>query len=238
MLSGMDVAGRRLDEGVSEPMTTHGRYAASDSSFAQSTGNAATKGLALIAIAVVIGFLLLWQGGVGGDSSAEVTATDDASNDDSDNDDSDNDDADNDDAADDGSGDDSGDDAAVDDGSGDDTTDTTDTTPVTPTTRPLGEVKVAVANGVGVSGLAGQQSQLLITAGFTSIGVNAAANTELSAVFYVEGYALEAEAVAAELGATGAVLRPASDPAALVADPTQVEGFHIFVVLGADRVLG
>ena len=218
MLSGMDVAGRRLDEGVSEPMTTHGRYAASDSSFAQSTGNAATKGLVLIAVAVLIGFLLLWQGGVGGDSSPEVTATDDVSDDDS--------------------GDDSGDDPAVDDGAGDDTSDTTDTTPVTPTTRPLGEVKVAVANGVGVSGLAGQQAQLLTTAGFVTVAVNAAANTELSAVYYVDGYAPEADAVAVELGATGAVLRAATDPDALVADATQVEGFHIFVVLGSDRVLG
>ena len=140
--------------------------------------------------------------------------------------------------ADDGSGDDSGEDPAVDDGSGDDTTSTTDTTPVTPTTRPLGEVKVAVANGVGVSGLAGQQAQLLTTAGFVTVAVNAAANTELSAVYYIDGYALEAEAVAIELGATGAVLRAATDPGALLADASQVEGFHIFVVLGSDRVLG
>ena len=217
-------------------MTTHGRYAASDSSFAQSTGNAASKGLALIAVAVVIGFLLLWQGGVGGDSSGEVTATDDASNDDgADGASSDGSyDAD----AGDSSGDDSGEDPAVDDGSGDDTTSTTDTTPVTPTTRPLGEVKVAVANGVGVSGLAGQQAQLLTTAGFVTVAVNAAANTELSAVYYIDGYALEAEAVAIELGATGAVLRAATDPGALLADASQVEGFHIFVVLGSDRVLG
>ena len=218
-------------------MTTHGRYAASDSSFAQSTGNAATKGLVLIAVAVLIGFLLLWQGGVGGDSSPEVTAADDVSDDDS-GDDSGDDPAVDDGAGDDGSGDDSGDDPAVDDGAGDDTSDTTDTTPVTPTTRPLGEVKVAVANGVGVSGLAGQQAQLLTTAGFVTVAVNAAANTELSAVYYVDGYALEAEAVAVELGATGAVLRAATDPDALVADATQVEGFHIFVVLGSDRVLG
>jgi hypothetical protein len=230
MLSGKNAAGRRLDEGVSEPMTTHGRYTASDSSFAQSTGNAATKGLVLIAVAVVIGFLLLWQGGVGGDSSPEVAAADDASID-----------AGNEDAssggtddapADDGSGD--GDDAALDEDSGA----TTDTTPVTPTTRPLGEVKVAIANGVGVSGLAGQQSELLKTAGFVTIAVNAKNNTELSAVYYVDGYALEAEAVALELGATGAVLRPATSPEELVADPNQIEGFHIFVILGSDRVLG
>ena len=56
--------------------------------------------------------------------------------------------------------------------------------------------------------------------------------------YYVDGYALEAEAVALELGATGAVLRPATTPDDLVADPTQIEGFHIFVVLGSDRVLG
>lgn len=223
-------------------MTTHGRYAASDSSFAQSTGNAATKGLALIAIAVVIGFLLLWQGGVGGSGDVAVTATDDTSSDDTGSDDS----SDSDDGSTDGSSDsddgstDDGGDTGTDDGSTDDggDTDTTDSVPATPTTRPLGEVKVAVANGVGVSGLAGQQAQLLTTAGFVTIGVNAAANTELSAVYYIDGYGLEAEAVAIELGASGEVLRAATDPTALVADPTAVEGFHIFVVLGSDRVLG
>ena len=218
-------------------MTTHGRYAASDSSFAQSTGNAATKGLALIAVAVVIGFLLLWQGGVGGDGGAVATAVDDSSNDDEGTGDQDTDSSDETDGAADDNGDGSGDDGATDDGSGDDTT--TDTTlPVTPTTRPLGEVKVAVANGVGVGGLAGERSQLLTTAGFVTVAVNAAANTEISAVFYVEGYELEAEAVAVDLGATGAVLRPVTDPATLVADPAAVEDFHIYVVLGADRVLG
>ena len=222
-------------------MTTHGRYAASDSSFAQSTGNAATKGLALIAVAVVIGFLLLWQGGVGGSGDAAVTTSDDTSSDDASSDDSSgSDDASSDDSSsDDSSGDDSGD-GSTDDADDGDTgdTDTTDTTPATPTTRPLGEVKVAVANGVGVSGLAGQQAQLLTTAGFVTIAVNAAADTELSAVYYVDGYGLEAEAVAVELGASGEVLRAATDPSALVADATAVEGFHIFVVLGSDRVLG
>ena len=91
---------------------------------------------------------------------------------------------------------------------------------------------------MGVSGLAGQQAQLLTTAGFVTIAVNAAADTELSAVYYVDGYGLEAEAVAIELGASGEVLRAATDPSALVADATAVEGFHIFVVLGSDRVLG
>jgi len=35
------------------------------------------------------------------------------------------------------------------------------------------------------------------------------------------------------------VLRPApSDPGALVTDATAVDGFHVFVILGTDRVLG
>ena len=125
----------------------------------------------------------------------------------------------------------------MEDGTGDDAVVET-TTPPVPTTRPLGEVKVAIANGVGEAGLAGARSQVLSTAGYVTLAVNAAANTELSAVYYVEGYGLEASGVAAELGATDAVLRAATDPAALVSDPAAIEGFHIFVVLGSDRVLG
>lgn len=212
-------------------MTSHGRYAAPEPSFAPPAGNAAARGVMLIIVAVVIGFLLLWQGGVGGGGSDEVTAGDDSST-----------------TSDDGAGDDA---TAGDDGDGGDATDdgtddgdaasgdaVTTTLPPTSTTRPLGEVKVAVANGVGEAGLAGKQSQILSTAGYVTAAVNAAANTELSAVYYVEGYGLEASGVAAELGATDAVLRAATDPAALVSDPAAVDGFHIYVVLGSDRVLG
>ena len=218
-------------------MTSHGRYAAPEPSFAQSTGNAAARGLMLIAVAVVIGFLLLWQGGVGGGGSGDVTASDDDSAA-----------ADTDTGGDEGAddtpaGDDGGDsgadtDETTDDGDAPAGDDSTTTLPPTPTTRPLGEVKVAVANGVGEAGLAGKQAQILSTAGYITAPVNAAANTELSAVYYIDGYGLEASGVAAELGATDAVLRAATDPAALVADPTAVEGFHIYVVLGSDRVLG
>ena len=219
-------------------MTSHGRYAAPEPSFAQSSGNAAARGLVLIAIAVMIGFLLLWQGGVGGSGSTEAVpggdtgaGTDDAGGDETEAGDDGTDAEGSDDAGDDGTG------EEADAGTGDDAV-TDDTTPPPSTTRPLGEVKVAVANGVGESGLAGARSQVLSTAGYVSLAVNAAANTELSAVYYVDGYGLEASGVAVELGATDAVLRPATDPGALVADPAAVEGFHIFVVLGSDRVLG
>jgi len=53
-------------------MTSPGRYASSDGSFAKSAGSAAARGGILIAIAVVIGFVLLWQGFDGGESDAAV----------------------------------------------------------------------------------------------------------------------------------------------------------------------
>ncbi len=215
-------------------MTAQGRYAAPDSSFGRSAGNAAARGGALVAVAVVIGFLLLWQGGVGGSGDPVIVA--------------------------DGSGSDgtiggdtadedtTGDtDAATDDGTGedavapDDTVDTTpeETIPPTPVTRPPGDVKVAVANGVGEAGLAGARASVLSTAGYVTVAANAAAETSQSQVYYVEGYGEEAQAIAVELGGDAAVLRPApSDPGALVTDATAVEGFHVFVILGTDRVLG
>jgi hypothetical protein len=57
-------------------MTSPGRYAASDGSFAKSAGGAAARGGVLIGIAVLIGFFLLWQGFDGGDADAD-TATGD-----------------------------------------------------------------------------------------------------------------------------------------------------------------
>ena len=223
-------------------MTAQGRYAAPDSQFGRSAGNAAARGGALIAVAVVIGFLLLWQGGVGG-SGDEVTAAttteDDSSTDDP-----------TDDTPDEST--DEGTDEVTDDGTdtgaetddtgtdtGDTVEETTDTTPATPVTRPPGDVKVAVANGVGEAGLAGARESVLSTAGYVTAAVNAAAETAQSQVYYLEGYGEEAQAIAVELGGDAAVLRPApSDPGALVADPTAVADFHVFVILGSDRVLG
>lgn len=225
-------------------MTAQGRYAAPDSSFGRSAGNAAARGGALIAVAVLIGFLLLWQGGVGG-SGDEVTAASGAETDDSA------------DATNDAETDDPGtetedpgtetddpgtedavtEDPAVEteDGAGTETTETV--APVT--TRPPGDVKVAVANGVGEAGLAGAREGVLSTAGYVTAAVNAAAETAQSQVYYVEGYGEEAQAIAVELGGDAAVLRPApADPSALVGDPAAVEGFHVFVILGTDRVLG
>ncbi len=227
-------------------MTTPGRYAAADGSFARSTSNAAARGGALIAVAVVIGFLLLWKGGIGsGDDVAAIDAgsADDSSDvvDDGDDADAVDEDGDDDGEAADDQGDTTGDgdDAAGDDATGDDAT--TDTTPDTPTTRPLGEVKVVVANGVGEAGLAGARTAVLTTAGYVGQAANAATNpVEASAVYYLIGYDQDAAGVAAELGGDAvSVLQPAPvDPTVLVGDATGIEDFHIWVILGADRSLG
>ena len=215
-------------------MTAQGRHAAPDSSFGRSAGNAAARGGALVAVAVVIGFLLLWQGGVGGSGDAVITADGSESTDAIGSDTVDEDTTG--DAA-----------AATDDGTGedaaapDDTVDTApeETIPPAPVTRPPGDVKVAVANGVGEAGLAGARASVLSTTGYVTVAANAAAETAQSQVYYVEGYGEDAQAIAVELGGDAAVLRPApSDPGALVTDATAVEGFHVFVILGTDRVLG
>ena len=222
-------------------MTAPGRYATNDGSFARSTGNAAARGGALIAVAVVIGILLLWKGGVGGDDSSAAiqddgTSTDEGSGDDSSTE------------TDDGSGsadDDTasaagadGESLAVDGGS---TDNTTDAAPITPTARPVGEVKVMVANGAGESGLAGSQSGILTTAGYVAVAVNAAVATDISTVWYIDGYDADAIGVAEALGGSEIHLRLAgADPVALVREGEAIgnEDAHVWVVLGSDRALG
>lgn len=228
-------------------MTAQGRYAAPDSQFGRSAGNAAARGGALIAVAVVIGFLLLWRGGVGG-SGEEVTATNtnDDTTEQTDDQQTEEDSTDGgaEEGATDGGTEDGSTDGGTEDGSTDGATDGGTTEETTDTTAPVvtrapNEVSVAVANGVGEAGLAGARESVLSTAGYVTAAVNAAAETAQSAVYYVEGYGEEAQAIAIELGGDASVLRPApADPGALVGDPTVVEGFNVFVILGTDRVLG
>jgi hypothetical protein len=224
-------------------MTASGRYASPDSSFGRSTGNAAARGGALIAVAVLIGFLLLWQGGVGGSgTAAEVdagtdTGTDTAGTDAGEGATGEDDGA----SADDGTENDDG--AETDTGDGTDTADTTTTTTTTVAALRLpGEVRAAVANGTETGGLAGSRSGELATAGYVTAAVNAANNTAVSNVYYIDDYGNEAEQVAILLGGDASVLRPATaeDLLSLVREDNQAEldGFHILVVLGSDQVLG
>jgi len=202
-------------------MTTPGRYASSDNSFAGSTGNAAARGVALIAVAVLIGFVLLAKGfdGPSDTSTAPTVTTTAAPN------------------------------VTTTEAGATETTTTADpagTTTSAPaiapaaSLRPPAEVKVVVANGSGVNGAAGAAKGELTTAGYVAEAKNAVtATTELSAVYYIDGYAEEAKAVAQTLGGTAALLRAApADPLALIASPAGLEDFQIFVILGTDKAIG
>ena len=205
-------------------MTSPGRYAASDNSFTRSTATAAARGGALIVIAIVIGVLLLWQGFDGADTSA-TNDSDTAQTPEE-----------------------------VDQGQqtptttppdtsgvSDETTSTTTTT-VPVVIDPPNSVKVAVLNGRGVSGLAGSRSNHLKTAGYVSIAANAdTSDKELSRVYYTPGYEDEAELVAVALNGSPSVIEAApADPLTLVAETYReaTADYHIYVVLGADAVLG
>jgi len=203
-------------------MTPPGRYASSDGSFARSTGNAAARGVVLIGIAVLIGIVLLAKGFDGASSQAATPAastptTAPAAADTTDPPDT----------------------ATSSTAPGSDESPTT--APATPVAvRPAGEVKVVVANGSGLAGAAGSAKDELTSAGYVAEAKNAVTvPTELSAIYYIDGFVEEAKQVASTLGGTAALLRAApSDPLALIKNPTGLEEFHIFVILGTDKAIG
>ena len=202
-------------------MTSPGRYAASDGSFAKSAGSAAARGGILIAIAVVIGFVLLWQGFDGGDSEAAV-----------------------------------GDPGTTDSPDPTDSTDPTGTTGTTDSTAPTdttgttdsvpaelddpSTVKVAVLNGTGETGLAGTRGEVLGALGYVWTAGNAAGSpVAASTVYFVTGFADEAEVVAEALSGTSTLLDIAPEDPATLEDGTAGEAgaAHIIVVLGTDNAL-
>ncbi len=202
-------------------MTAPGRYAASDNSFTKSTATAAARGGVLIVIAIVIGVLLLWQGFDGGDPITTEEEDSDGTDDE----------------------------METEDTTPEETVavDTPDTTSTTTTAAPIvadppNSVKVAVLNGRGEAGLAGSRSGHLTTAGYVSIPANAdTSDKEFSRVYYTPGYADEAELVAVALNGSPSVIeRAPADPLTLVseADREAATDYHIYVVLGADAVLG
>ena len=224
-------------------MTAPGRYAANDSSFARSAGGAAARGGVLIAIAVLIGLVLLWQGFDGGNESAAVppdveagadgnggTATDDGTADNGEE------------TAENGDETGNGDEAD----NGDEPIDDVGTVPED-TTSPVAvdppeSVKVAVLNGRGEAGLGTARAEVLAAAGYVAVGANGASfENELSRVYYTLGYEDEAKVVAEALNGGSSVLDEApADPLALVAESFReaVTDFDIYVMLGTDEVLG
>ncbi len=166
--------------------------------------DANARGIAVLVVAVLIGFLLLLKAGGGGSSEVSTGTTP-------------------------GTVDTSGIESTT-TLPGSDTT--TTTTPETDGEgRPPAEVKVLVLNGSGKVGVAASNSEAIGQKGYTMLPPgNAAANSSSTAVYYAEGYQAEAEDVAAALGKTADIvvakpttsLGPGSDTA------------NVVVVLGAD----
>ena len=222
--------------------------------------NAATRGVILAIAAVIIGVIVLGQG-FSGDTPNLTTATSTTSGDDSADTTDDGSGDDSADTTDDGSGDDSadttddgnGDDSAdtTDDGSGDDGTDAatddgtatdgtaTDGTADTPSIlHPPAEVRVLVANGTTVAGLAGRTADELQTnRGYNSLtptNVTAGTTVDSSSIYYAAGYELDARQIAQILNASAESVAPMpSDPP--VGDLAEA---HVLVIIGPDLVPG
>lgn len=191
------------------------RHAAAEGSFARSAGGAAGRGMVLVAVAVVLGVVLMrWSLDGPGDgviAGPVVTTVTDAT---------------------------TGPPATTSDGSTVPTTAGGETT-VAPTPLSPETVKVVVANGTATTGVAGNfTDQLNLKAYVTEAATNANVTTyTASVVYYAAGFATgpqAAQQVANELGITAPpepmpALVPLKDPAALV-------DAQVLVVIGADKV--
>lgn len=149
--------------------------------FARSTGTAAARGAVLVAVAVVLGLVLLSRGFDTGNFVANGPADDDRTTTPADDDDA--------------------------DGDADDSPDDT-TTSTVPTARPPGEVQVLVTNGAGVPGAASTIAQALQSLGYAIAGIGNAEPATATAVFFTEGYEADAQAVAAALQAPPTAVAP------------------------------
>ncbi|MGH9182144.1 MAG: LytR C-terminal domain-containing protein, partial [Acidimicrobiales bacterium] len=149
-----------------------GRHAADDGSFNRSAGMAAGRGAALLALAVLLGILLLSVsdgGPTGVVAGPSATEPDDRSTPST---------------------------PATDDRP----IDTTVTTTTVPAARPPAEVKVLTLNGTNVRGAAGKANDVVKRAGFNVLAPADGTKGSPSAVFFTAGYEQEATTVASTLG--------------------------------------
>ncbi len=165
----------------------------------QTNSDAASRGLILVAVAIVLGAILLWKGGAIGFDS-------DGSN--------------------------------VEIGEGADPTETTVPVEDTTTTEPPNvtvapaQVKVVVANGAGVSGLAGMTTDFLATQGYTnSVATDALAQVAATQIYAATGFEGNATVIAGLFGVDPATVQPIpAEP--LVGDQPTDAG--VIVVIGPD----
>ena len=182
-----------------------GRYAATDGSFARSAGGAGARGLLLLAVALLIGVVLLNATDADPPGATVSAQGDSDSGDAGDN------------------GDEGGDEGAA---------ETTTTVPPTTTlpARAPAEVKVIVANASEVKGAAGGGRTVLANAKYNVLAPANAAAAPASSVYFVPGYDRDAAAVAAALQLPANLVKPMPAPL-----PFDTKGANVAVVLGADH---
>jgi hypothetical protein len=161
-----------------------GRYAATDGSFARSAGGAGARGLALLALAVLIGVVLLNATDTDPPGTNVSTKGASATNDD---------------------GGDKGTDAAV-------TTTTVPATTTLPAHAPK-DVKAIVANASSVKGAANGGRNALLAAQYNVLSPANAAPVGESSVYFTPGYDRDAAAIATVLQLPGTVVKPLPSPA-------------------------
>jgi len=219
-------------------MSSAGDHAADDGSLARSTGGAAARGAMLIAVALIIGLVLMAF--ALDDPQSEITSGGSSTNS-------------SDDASDSGSDDtsDSSDDSDSDDTGDTSNGDTDVASTQAPATipdvvesegvHPPSEVNVLVANGTGGKGVAGAVADKLKTRGYIANASNAP-STAAAIIYYRVGYADDAREVASILGAPPDIITPApGDGTIAVAAEAVSDGrlsdANVVVIVGADNAV-
>lgn len=184
--------------------------------FGRSAGTSAARGVAVIAVAVIVGLLLMRQGlGERSVVAAETSDVTTAENSD-------------------------GNDANI---VTDDTTVSTEPeveepTPTTPppVVRPPAEVKVLVVNGTaGIKGVAKRGADLVSGQGYVAADPKNADIDGASVILYIEGYEADARALATVFGVDpNAVVQPFDPATSPIAD---TQGANLIVRVGNDGVI-
>lgn len=209
-------------------------------------GGSAARGAMLIAVALVIGLLLMWRAL---DDPPSAISTADPGTDGTEQVDA----ADTDATADPGA-----DAGVVEDGATAVTPDDQTATDATPTEtipevvdettdpvesvlRPANEVTVLVANGTGAPGVAGATRDQLTADGYTGLVSNAPTTAE-AVIFYRPGFDQNALQIAMILGAPPDIVIPVPADGTVAVDPDAItdgrlDDAHVIVIIGADGLI-
>ena len=180
-------------------------HARGDGSFGRSAGTQTLKGAALLLIAIIIGVVLLHTAPANTTTISSGTSTPPTTH-------------------------------APKPTKPRETTTTAGATATTaPPVRPPSQVRVAVANGSGVTGLAARIRAQLNSAGYNTATppLNAPAQVPTTSVYYVPGYQVDAAVVATQqLSLPATTVKPMPTPTPLAA--SQLFGVDVLVLAGAD----